>query len=254
MRPEFIAVLPELFQFEPYIRADGSSTSPDGEWEWRIQRNIVDYKGADSLEAYVAKTSEMVSKSTRSTVYPPRSSLGPFTSPDFLNGSFDGQVAVEVSTAAPQPAQNPSGETRGMYVKEAIITELEDLDGAGGPRTDKLVGLLRELNFNYANSQPLASNSLLRAVMDHVPPGFSFPIGTTFATVVAQAKRGQSDKKYLKKLTDFRDQGDDVMHRQIDQRRSRIDMDDMPQAAAVNAMLDGMVVALQKSKATSAAQ
>ncbi|MEU5308757.1 hypothetical protein [Streptomyces sp. NPDC021562] len=254
MRPEFIAVLPELFRFEPYIQAEGSSTSPDGEWEWRIQRNIVGYEGADSLEAYVAKTCEMVGKSNRSTVYPPRSSLGPFTSPDFRNVSFDDQVAVEASTGNPQPAENPSVETRGVYVKEAIITELEDLDSAGGLRTDKLVGLLRELNFNYANSQPLASNSLLRAVMDHVPPGFGFPIGTTFATVVAQAKWGQSDKKYLKKLTDFRDQGDDVMHRQIDQRRSRIDMDDMPQAAAVNAMLDGLVVALQKSKATPASQ
>lgn len=253
MRPDFIAVLPELFRFEPYIQADGSSTSPNGEWEWRIQRSIVNYEGADSLEAYVAKTSELVSKSNQ-TVYPPRSSLGPFTSPNFLNLPFYDQVAVEVRTADPQPAETPFGEMRGVYVKEAIITELEELDGAGGLRTDKLAGLLRELNFNYANGQPLASNSLLRAVMDHVPPGFGFPVGTTFATVVAQAKWGHSDKKYLKKLTDFRDQGDDVMHRQMDQRRSRIDMDDMPQAAAVNAMLDGLVVALQKRKAAPAAQ
>lgn len=130
MRPEFIAVLPELFRFEPYIQADHTSMSPDGEWEWRIKRNIFDYKDADSLDAYVTKTCELVSKSNQPTIYSSGPSLDSIVSSHFNNSPIVGQVGVEVGTTDAQPTETPSGETRGAYVKEAIITELEDLDGA----------------------------------------------------------------------------------------------------------------------------
>jgi hypothetical protein len=99
------------------------------------------------------------------------------------------------------------------------------------------VQLLRELNFNFANNQPLACSALLRAVLDHVPPAFG---AETFAQVVS-SWQGRTDKRYLEKLRDFRNHADDVMHRQIGPRRSQIDMDDMPAAPALNAMLDGLL-------------
>jgi hypothetical protein len=132
-----------------------------------------------------------------------------------------------------------------VYAKEALIAELEALD-TPALSTVKLVELLRELNLAFANDMPFACSALLRAIMDHVPPGFG--VGG-FAHVVSNLKWTGTDKKWLKGLADFRVQGDDVMHRQIDKGRSWIDMHDIPAANALNALLGGLVVALRKRQA-----
>jgi len=41
----------------------------------------------------------------------------------------------------------------------------------------------------------------------------------------------------MKRLAEFRTQADDVLHRQISRRADFLDIDDMPQRAAVNALL-----------------
>jgi hypothetical protein len=232
LKPEFIASLPEVFNSEPPVWGGGQQgPNPPDDLSWRkgIRADIEDYADAKDLKTYIAKVCELTMELARHNI------------PE--------QYRVE-APADPAPAEAPAPAVL-VYAKEELIAEFEQLDGAGGLHTDKLVGLLNELNFNFAHGKPLACSSLLRAVLDHVPPGFGFPVGTGFATVVAQGSWGRTDKNYLKRLAEFKDQGDDVLHRQMDQRRSRIDMDDMPAPAALNAMLDGLVVKLKAAKAAS---
>lgn len=88
-----------------------------------------------------------------------------------------------------------------------------------------------------------ASHAVLRALIDHVPPLFG---QKSFAAVVSSHAWTRTDTNYLRKLMTFRDQGDDALHRQISKMPDLLMLEDLPQAAAVNALLRGCVIQLQK--------
>jgi hypothetical protein len=106
-----------------------------------------------------------------------------------------------------------------------------------GPRFNlgKLIQLLEELNGCSAAGYAFSSHALLRAVLDHLPPLFGYE---RFSQVASNTSCSATDKKYLKRLSEFRNQADDVLHRQISARPSVLTMDDMPPRAALNALLN----------------
>ncbi|MCX4827099.1 hypothetical protein OG883_46535 [Streptomyces sp. NBC_01142] len=137
------------------------------------------------------------------------------------------------------PAPSPTG-APGPYVDEALIADLEAKDSALQP--DKLLALVDELNVNHANRHPYACQMLLRAILDHVPPAFGHQ---TFAQVVANVMFGRTDKAYIKKLADFRNGGDDALHRPMSTKPSRLNMDDLPPRTYINALLQGVLDSLR---------
>jgi hypothetical protein len=98
----------------------------------------------------------------------------------------------------------------------------------------KLLGLIDELNDNYAHRNTYASHMLLRGVLDHIPPIFDCK---DFAEVVNNYSWGRTDKRYIKRLADFRDQADDALHRQISAKACVLDFDDMPASVGVDRLL-----------------
>jgi hypothetical protein len=227
LSPSFITLLPDILSGEPGTWG-GSSAGPnppdDLSWRREIRRDVLKYVEATDLPNYVDTVCRLISEHAQ------------------RQAKVYGSTPPMVPEQGQATVAEPSGE---RYVKQELISELGELDDVN-LSTAKLVEFLSELNFCYLHRKPLACGSLLRAIIDHVPPGFG---ATTFAEVVSGRPWGSTDTKYLNRLRDFRDPANDVLHRQMGKRRSRIDMDDIPAPAAVNALLDGLVVALRDRKA-----
>jgi hypothetical protein len=250
LKAEFIAALPQILDGEPSTWR-GSSRGPnlpdDPAWAKEITREIQEYGEATDLEAYVTTVCRIVTTQAWEQNYHHfRADQGVPLPREYATAPWLGQAEEE--SAEPPAAPEPSGT---VYVKEALIEELVELDGAGRFFTDKLVRQCRELNFNYRHEQPFSCHALLRAIIDHVPPAFGVP---GFAQVASNVTGWtKTDKDYLKKLQDFRTQGNDVLHRQIGPQRSRIDMHDVPAPAALNALLEGLLKHLRQARDTAAA-
>jgi hypothetical protein len=108
----------------------------------------------------------------------------------------------------------------------------------------KLLQLVRELNENYASGNVYACHALLRAALDHVPPIFG---KSNFRSVADQYGWSVTDRKYVKRLEEFRVQGDDALHRQIREREDILHFDDLPPRVWVNRLLDEIVAILEKA-------
>lgn len=118
------------------------------------------------------------------------------------------------------------------YVDPGIIDKFKSKQGKFDYK--KLTTLLEELNQNYSENRPYATLSLIRAVLDHIPPLF----GTNdFAIVASNYKWGKTDKKYMKQLLDFKAIADDVLHRQISSRQDLVGMGDIPKPILLNTLL-----------------
>jgi hypothetical protein len=122
------------------------------------------------------------------------------------------------------------------YISDELIVALETTTTKY--KLDKLSALARELNENFSAGHPYASQMLLRAILDHVPPAFE---QKTFDNVVANVSWSRTDKAHVKKLRDTRASADDVLHRQIRQSPSHFNMNDMPPRAAINALLQALI-------------
>ena len=133
---------------------------------------------------------------------------------------------VEFPEAAPQ-APVP-------YVSGPIAEAIRAKTGQSKFEVTKLLGLIEELNDNYAHSNTYASHALLRAILDRVPPILRCP---DFAAVAHNFSWGRTDKRYMKKLADFRDQADDALHRQISGKTDLLGFDDMPASVYVDRLL-----------------
>ncbi|GAA0711734.1 hypothetical protein GCM10010199_09370 [Dactylosporangium roseum] len=159
---------------------------------------------------------------------------------DFIAATTAWLEPVTVATPAadlPGAASPQSPAEHGSYVDERVFDLVRQSDGARWDCT-KLLALLRELDDNYRAGNAYAAHALLRAVMDHIPPLFG---ETTFAPVANNHPWGKTDGRYMKRLVHFRDQADDVMHRQISRTPCVLTMEDMPARAAVNRFLLGCV-------------
>lgn len=101
----------------------------------------------------------------------------------------------------------------------------------------KLITLIEELNFNHKNKKTYSSCMILRAILDHVPPLLA---KNDFDDVVNKYSWGSeksSRRKALKKLLDFRNTPDDVLHGRITNRSDVIDFSYLPDKFSVNILL-----------------
>jgi hypothetical protein len=111
---------------------------------------------------------------------------------------------LEVLSRCPGPvASSP-------YVDAKIVEAIRAKDGQSKFDVTKLLGLIDELNDNYARRNTYASHALLRGLLDHIPPILSCK---NFEEVANNYRWPQTDKKYIKWLANFRAQGDDALHR-----------------------------------------
>lgn len=217
LRDDFLVQLPGILSGEPATWGGNGSTSDTGIWKRSLNREIRRWRDAKTLQEYVATTVEVVNEDVQQV-------------PQGL--AFLGSRAATVP-AAPEP-------TRPVYIDEALIQELEELETDWS--LDKLVALLRELNSNYADGHPYSCQALLRAVLDHIPPAFGKY--ERFGQVVSNHKWSHTDAAYAKKLSETRNTGDDVLHRLMRRSPSRIDMNDVPPRAWINALLQELLVVL----------
>jgi hypothetical protein len=120
------------------------------------------------------------------------------------------------------------------YVNAQVVDAIRAKQGHSTFEVTKLLGLIDELNDNYARRSTYASHMLLRGILDHLPPIFGC---TKFAEVVNNYSWGRTDERYIKRLADFRDQADDALHRQISAKPCVLDFDDMPASVYVDRLL-----------------
>lgn len=228
LKPDFVAALPEILDAEPSTWGGSGGTTPQGVWHREITREVLKYRQATDLQGYVATVCEIVTErgAQQDALY------AQVVSPPFPS-------SIESNPAAPTPPKT--------YVDVPLIEELDQLDMTCPWSLDKLLDLARELNSNYAADQPYACHMLLRAILDHVPPVFGYQ---KFAQVVSNHSWGVTDSKYVKKLAEARNASDDVLHRQIGTRRSRIGMEDLPPRPYVNALLQELLNVLSVTATT----
>jgi hypothetical protein len=120
------------------------------------------------------------------------------------------------------------------YVDEKLAAAIGVKDKVSQLDCTKLLQLIDELNDNYSRENVYASHALLRAVLDHIPP----ILGCTSITEVANSYLwGRTDRRYIKRLLDFKLQGDDVLHRQISDKADLLGMDDLPPRVWLNRLL-----------------
>lgn len=149
---------------------------------------------------------------------------------EFINGA-PGSLAAEAieQERLPLPAQ-----ARGPYVDARVVEAIQSKDGQGQFDVAKLLALVSELNDNFVSRHTYASHALLRAVLDHIPPAFGY---VNFREVANNYPWNKTDKRYMKKLADFRDQADDALHRPISVRADLLSFDDMPASVSVGRLL-----------------
>jgi hypothetical protein len=137
--------------------------------------------------------------------------------------------ADEYDVAVPTPP--PQAAT---YVDQAMIAAIREKDATSRLDCTKLLALIEELNDNQARENVYAAHALLRAILDHVPP----ILGCNNVTEIANNYPWtQTDKKYAKKLLDFKLQGDDALHRQSSENTDLIGIDDLPPRRWLNRLL-----------------
>lgn len=137
---------------------------------------------------------------------------------------------IDVNNAAlpvPPPQAAP-------YLDEGLIAAIGEKAATSRLDCTKLLALIKELNENQARGNSYAAHALVRAILDHVPPILNCK---SFAEVANNYPWTQTDKKYARKLLDFKLQGDDALHRQISEKTDLMGIDDLPPRAWLNRVL-----------------
>ncbi len=99
----------------------------------------------------------------------------------------------------------------------------------------KLIILLEAINRNYKEEDAHTCSILLRAVLDHIPPLLG---KFSFEEVAKNYSWGESKKKYMLKLLEYKNVGDDVLHSQISEKTDFVTLHDLPSAIFINTLLD----------------
>ena len=150
-----------------------------------------------------------------------------------VRGPFPSPTDSPTPTDSSSPTDNPSP-TDGPYVNQQIIDDIRKKDGSSKFNVTKLLRLIEEMNINYEQRNSYAAHALLRAILDHIPPILGYP---DFKAAANNYSWQRTDRRYVKKLLDFRDQGDDALHRQISERVDVLDFDDMPASVYKDTLL-----------------
>jgi hypothetical protein len=191
----------------------GGGHQPDGSWNFSLTRDVRRFSKVQSLDDYRAAQLRWAEEAR------------PRVQVDMLQQSIS-----PGESADNRPAANSS------YVDLQVAAAIEAKRATSAWSLHKLLQLVTELNDSYVDQNPYASHALLRAIMDHVAPLFGF---TDFIRVVDNHAWGETDKKYMKQLANFKTQADDALHRQIARRPSLLlNMDDLPARRAVNRLLE----------------
>jgi hypothetical protein len=119
-----------------------------------------------------------------------------------------------------------------MYINQEILESFIKKHDSFNYK--KLIKILGELNYNFAAGYQYASSMLIRAVLDHIPPIFGY---TSFEEVVNNYSWDKTDKEYMKKLLDFKNNADDALHRQISEDQDLLEMDNLPNSNRINRLL-----------------
>jgi hypothetical protein len=133
-----------------------------------------------------------------------------------------------------------------IYIKQEIIEMF--INKQDNFNYKKLIRLLGELNSNYVAGYIYSSAMLIRAILDHIPPLLGFG---SFEEVVKNYSWPRTDREYMKNLLDFKNEGDDVLHRQISQNLDLLDMGNLPNSNRINRLLQECLtntVDINKSK------
>jgi hypothetical protein len=163
------------------------------------------------------------------------------TPDDWLITELSEDVTDEFVTEPPGSIETPQDRVPPLprpevasYVDKKLIVAIQARNATSRWDCTKLLSLIQELNDNHARGNAYASHALLRSVIDHIPPILGF---TGFAAVVNNFNWAQTDKRYMKKLLDFKLQGDDALHRQISEKTDLIAIEDLPPRAWLNRLL-----------------
>ena len=97
-----------------------------------------------------------------------------------------------------------------------------------------MVTPIEELNDAHRGGTTYVGHSLLWANLDHIPPLLGC---ANFAAVANNCPWSQADKRYIRRLAEFRTQADDVLHRQISATADLLTIEDMPQRVTINRLL-----------------
>lgn len=122
--------------------------------------------------------------------------------------------------------------TTTSYIKQEIIEGFVKKND--GFNYKKLIKLFVELNSNYAAGYQYSSSILIRTILDHIPPLLKC---SSFNEVVDSYSWSQTDRAYMKKLLDFKNEGDDALHRQISNYQDFLQMDNLPNSNRINRLL-----------------
>ncbi|WP_143202419.1 hypothetical protein [Amycolatopsis sp. CB00013] len=221
INPVLDRLMPDLLWGEPMNFTNGTGRAP-GASNWQLTLNregLRRVQEVKDLRGYVETVVAWVQRI-----------------PDHL------ERAVVVAAPAAAPRLAPLIVPQSNYINKALIGRLEAVQAVAKWNLKKLLQLLLELNENYASENVYACHALLRAILDHVPPVFG---QKTFGSVIDQYGWGRTDKKYMKRLEEFRAQADDALHRQIRPREDILDFHDLPPRAWVNRLLDEAVAVLE---------
>ena len=202
-----------ILQLDNWGLAGASGSGEDG-WYVTLGQDIWRFRDVQTVEDCIAAREAWLAEG-RSPVKRKRPALEP-----------------EVPQSLPEFQPAPSAPS--PYVDRKIVEAIRTKAGQSKFEVTKLLGLIDELNDNYARRNTYASHALLRAILDHIPPIFGY---TRFREVANNHSWGQTDERYIKRLANFRDQADDALHRQISPRANLLDFDDMPASVCVDQLL-----------------
>jgi hypothetical protein len=147
---------------------------------------------------------------------------------------IQGRVTFARGLRGGAPNRAPMLPAVGSYIDPRVIAKIHATEEASQFDWSKLLRLIDEVNGSYRHGNAYAVHTLLRAILDHVPPLFG---RANFAGVLNNYPWGQTDKAYMRKLLDFRLQADDVLHRQISARQDLLSLEDLPPRAWINRLL-----------------
>ncbi|WP_328365561.1 hypothetical protein OG800_35490 [Streptomyces sp. NBC_00445] len=209
--PEFLGALPGIFRHEPVLRGGYSTWGTSNGWRFELERELAKYRDVSTLREYVARVAELLIEERL------------LFENVFIGSSENFAQTVTAPIAMP------------VYVNAGLIEELEQKQGQTAWSLDKLLQLLRELNDCYAEHHVYACHALVRAVIDHVPPILG---ANSFESAVSNYKWTRTDKKYMARLLEFKNQADDVLHRRIRPSKDVFTMHDLlPFGSYLNALL-----------------
>lgn len=120
-----------------------------------------------------------------------------------------------------------------QYINQSIINDFKKKTGPFNYA--KLISFLVSLNYLHQEGSAETSAILIRAILDHIPPLFGFK---SFDEIVNNYPWTPSHKEYMKRLLDFKNEGDDMLHTQISNRRTHIQLNDLPAGIRINTLLE----------------